>query len=401
MSFWLAKTVFLTTLMAVVATFFMVPEGEDTSFLGIAQYVSVVWLVLSFSCVGFLIARRGKQMVIGSTMLWLGWAWAIACLATAYQESHVHSAPIPPAGKILIWAGGWFWMAGLGPAGTFLILLFPNGQLISRRWRIVAAGAAIGMVAVAGALALAPGDIQDTQLDNPVGLPGAAKPVLSMVGAAGGGLLFIAVLVSLSSIPLRYWKAPPTQRMQLRWLVYAVGIVALFITTGLIVEGIVGGDNGAEIANLMVSGSFSLIPAAIGIAILRHRLYDIDVVINRTLVYGLLTAILVGTYLVIVVVLQQLLAGIASGSDLAVPASTLAVAALLRPLRSRVQVFIDRRFYRRKYDAAATIEAFAGHLRDEVDLTTLRAELVRLVEETMQPQHASVWLREPAATRPR
>ncbi|HJR44053.1 MAG TPA: hypothetical protein VJ927_00450 [Actinomycetota bacterium] len=256
-----------------------------------------------------------------------------------------------------------------------LFLVFPTGRLPSRRWVPLSAifFGSWGTAAVGSFL------MGDVWIEEHLGyvIPVA---VWSLAGVALAPLF-------------RIRKADPTERQQLRWLGYVIALGLLLLA--LIVAADLAGQRSlmdaltlAVLVNVVVG-----VPAAITIAILRYRLYEIDAIVNRTLVYVLLSAGLVTAYLGCVVVLQQLLGPVTADSDVAVAGSTLAVAAMFRPLRSRVQSFIDHRFYRRKYDAAATLGAFSARLRDEVDLESLRMELVGVVAETMQPAHASVWLR--------
>jgi len=199
------------------------------------------------------------------------------------------------------------------------------------------------------------------------------------------GLLFVSIIGAVASVVVRFRRSRGVERQQMKWFVYAAAILLLFPVEDLLPE-IVG--------SVVLGAVLTALPTAIGIAVLRYRLYEIDLLINRTLVYGSLTATLVAFYLVGIVVLQRifvLLTG--QESTLAVVASTLAIAALFNPLRRGLQRFVDRRFYRRKYDARRTLEAFSGKLREETDLEALNSELVGVVSETMQPEHVSLWLR--------
>jgi len=207
--------------------------------------------------------------------------------------------------------------------------------------------------------------------------------------------MFGSLLIGLIALAVRLRRTAGVERLQMKWLVWSAA-VWVAATPGLIVLGERGDGRvaGVLVGDLIFSLLIVLIPIAVGVAILRYRLYDIDVVINRTLVYGSLTAALAAAYLGMVLVLQLALNPVTEQSDLAVAASTLAVAALFRPLRSRIQQVVDRRFYRSRYDAARTLEGFSVRLRDELDLETLGTDLRRVVHGTVQPAHVSLWLRE-------
>ena len=236
------------------------------------------------------------------------------------------------------------------------------------------------------------------KIQNPLGVS-ALESVLKVVNVVGEGLFVISIGAAVVSVVLRLRRSSGEARLQLKWFAW-VGSVMI---VGFLVASItsVAGDNSpvAFIGNIgWPVGLFGLIvgiPMATGIAVLRYRLYEIDVVINRTLVYGSLTATLAAAYLGSVLLLQLALGPITSGSSLAVAVSTLGVAALFRPARARIQEVVDRRFYRHKYDAARTLEGFSAHLREEVDLEAVGAELRNVVYEAMQPKHVSLWLRSP------
>jgi len=343
--------------------------------------------VLAFAGVGALVASRQPENPVGWLMCASGLAYALVGLTDAYASGLRDHPPDPlPGSTAAAWMSNWGWAVGVGLAATFLLLLFPNGRLPSPRWRPVArlAGCALGLGIPA--LALAPGRLDDFPIDNPLGLPGADW----LVGIAGLALIASAG-ASIASVFVRYRRSTRTERQQIKWLMFAAGLVGAAIA-GLVLLAALGQGND-ELTNATVTASIAAIPLAMGIAILRHGLFDIDVVINRTLVYGALTAALVGAYAVIVLLLQLALSPLTEESDLAIAGSTLAVAALVRPLRGRIQSAVDRRFYRSRYDAARTLEGFGARLRNEVDLDALGVELRGVVAETMQPAHVSLWLR--------
>ena len=258
-------------------------------------------------------------------------------------------------------------------------------------------------MASAAALAFAPGPIDETigfEIDNPFGLGGLVGRILTPLGGITQLTLVGFMAVGAASLVLRFVRSRGDERQQLKWFVSTVVFVIVFIALQLAIYARYGSAAPSAMpgwAYLLVTLSIlsvGLIPVAAGVAILRYRLYDVDVVINRALVYGPLTAALVGLYFGSVVVLQRVFVSLTSErSTLAVVASTLAIAALFNPLRGRIQSFIDRRFYRKKYDTAKTLKAFSARLRDETDLGTLADDLVEVVGETMQPAHVSLWLR--------
>ncbi len=361
---------------------------------------------LTFPMVGALIASRRPRNPIGWICLAVGIFWMFANLTSGYGMygllASPGSVPFPAAiGSV----GEWMWVPAVGLLGIYLLLLFPDGKLPSRRWRPLAwlSGAVIFLVSAG--FALSPGPMDGLPgIRNPFGLeeyPWVADATLGIIL-----LLPLCILASATSLVMRFLSSGGEEREQIKWLAFAASILGLGFSTyaipGTIWQGDAGGANPlwAKLLEDAVTLSFAGIPVAVGIAILRYRLYEIDLLINRTLVYGALTATLVAVYVGSVVLLQVTLrALIGHESQLAVVASTLLIAALFNPLRHRMQVFIDRRFYRKKYDAAKTLEAFSAKLRDETDLEALSNDLVGVVKETMQPAHVSLWLRPDTAAK--
>jgi len=273
---------------------------------------------------------------------------------------------------------------------SFLFLLFPDGHLPSRRWRPVAWAAAAGVAGMLVTSFVTPGALADfPQLRNPYGVDG---PLLEPIFIAVNFLMLGAVIACVRSVIVRFRGGQREQRQQIKWLAVAGSVAAPTLAVNLLFY--------EDVANCTIMLAVLGLPAAAGIAILRHRLYDIDVVINRTLVYGALTATLAGAYLSSVLLLQLLLGPITQRSDLAIAGSTLAVAGLFRPARGRIQAAVDRRFYRSRYDAARTLEHFGVRLRDEVAIDALSEDLRALVADTMQPAHVSLWLRDTEPSRP-
>jgi hypothetical protein len=351
-------------------------------------------VLLGYALVGAILASRLPANAIGWLLLTIGIVLALGALSDANVRSEAS-----PALALSAWVSSWSWFLAIGVAATILPLVFPTGTVASPRWQpaLWLAGAAIAMSAIG--TALTPGEF-DSELpvavENPVGLPGPAGDAMEVMALGGGMLGVLSALVAAASLVVRFRSGGAIQRQQLKWFAYvgAIAIAGLLLAS----SGGFGVDTVAIVGWFMALGAIMIgIPAATWIAILRHRLYEIDVVINHTLVYGALTATLAATYIGSVLLLQLALSGLTSGSDLAIAGSTLAVAAIFRPARARIQEAVDRRFYRRRYDTRRTLEGFSARLRDQVDLAALDAELRGVVAETMQPEHVSVWLRAPDA----
>jgi hypothetical protein len=233
---------------------------------------------------------------------------------------------------------------------------------------------------------------------NPLGIRGAGA-ILEFVGVVGLGMVIFALLGAVVSVVVRFRRSKGVERLQLKWLTFAGALVATCIVVAVPLEAAAASSETAtDISNFVITASLSTIPLAVGVAILRYRLYDIDRIINHALVYGLISAILVVGYAALVLLLQRLLP-VTNDSPVAVAASTLAMAALFGPLRGRVQREVDRRFYRSKFDAGRTIEEFGSRLRNETDLEALSADLIAVIRRTVQPSHASLWLAGPKGHR--
>jgi len=363
--------------------------------LGVPQIVAVLALaalVLAFSTVGALIVARRPGNAIGWILCAAGLTIGATTLASGYAVFSLDGPSRLPGTEWAAWFAYWSWVPGVGPAMTFGLLLFPDGRLPSRRWRVVGWLAVVALATLAFGSAFTPGPLSDyPEVTNPLGLALLEGSVLED-GGVGWVLLPASVVISALSIAVRYRRATGEERQQIKWFVFA----SVLLAVGWSAQNVTSGSGGPQGTFSYLLGITSLlgIPVAVGIAILRHRLYDIDHIINRTLVYGSLTALLVLVYLGGVVLLQQAFRALTGQeSQLAVVASTLTIAALFNPLRRRIQTFIDRRFYRRKYNARKTLEAFSARLRDETDLGRLGDEMVGVVRETMQPTHVSLWLR--------
>jgi hypothetical protein len=369
---------------------------------------AIILPFFSFPVVGVLIASRRPGN-------WIGWICLISGLFwTAFFENDASSAyELARTGTVkssvtLDALTQAVWVPPVGLLGIYMILLFPDGRLPSRRWRPFAWFAGGVMVLINVITALVPGPLEGHPgVRNPFGLeqypwlPGVAVSIVLM--------LPLCILVSAFGLVLRYRRSGREVREQIKWLAFAASFVGL-VYFGTLISGLLLSPESytanqtpplwVSLSMNLTYISFASVPTAIGFAVLKYRLYDIDIIINRAVVYGPLTATLVALYFAGIVVLQRffvLLSG--QQSTLAVVASTLLIAALFIPLRRRIQSFIDRRFYRRKYDARKTLEAFSVKLRDETDLEALNADLVGVVQETMQPAHVSLWLRTDSASK--
>jgi hypothetical protein len=345
-------------------------------------------VVVAFAFVGALVASRQPKNPIGWMCLAVG---LILTLSGAADEYGVYAleatADSLSGGEYAAWLSNWLWIPAVFLIATFLVLLFPDGRLPSRRWRVVAWLAAAALVSASLSEAFSPGRLEEARANvtNPLAIE-SASTTLEVLGACGIALLPLCCLAAAFSMVLRFRRSTREERQQIKWFASAAALLAVSFPFAFALSSGVVED--------FVTLTFAGLPVAVGTAVLRYRLYDIDVLINRTLVYGSLTAMLVAVYFGGVVSLQYVFRAL-SGQEttLAVVASTLAIAALFNPLRRRIQGFIDRRFYRSKYDAAKTLEAFSAKLRDETDLDALSDDLVGVVRETMQPAHVSLWLR--------
>jgi hypothetical protein len=352
--------------------------------------LQAVW-AMSFPLVGAVIATHRPHNPLGWIFLVIGVSTGLVVFGYEYASYVFKTAPGPaPGGGLAIWVSQWAWAPGLGLLLTFVPLLFPDGRLPSRRWRPVAWLSAIPIVVIPVSTAVALWHWRGPALLDPSGVEqGMGDLGVVLIGPyvlmLGCGLACSAALL------LRFRRARGIERQQLKWLLFACAVTIAIL---LVVQP--NTSNEWKLGLLLALPFFPSVPVAAGVAILRYRLYDIDRLLNRTLVYGLLTALLGGVYAGAVLVLGQLFGGLgAQPPSWAVAGVTLAVAALFQPARRRIQEAVDRRFNRRRYDAAKTVEAFSARLREEIDLDTLSAELLAVVDQTMEPTRVSLWLRPP------
>ena len=348
-------------------------------------------LFLIFPLVGALISSRHPQNAVGWILLADGLLWMFLGMSAYYGPYGVvqpGSVPFPVA---IASISNWLWGPAIGLFGTYLLLLFPDGRLPSGRWRPLAwlSGTVILLLSVAGFFI--PGPLIGLGgVHNPFGLEG--YPWVNDAFLVVMPLLPLCILASAVSLVLRYRRSGGEVRQQIKWVAFAASVMAFLFLVSIALSLL--SPPGSELLDNATALSFTGVPIAVGIAILRYCLYEIDILINRALVYGSLSVTLVGLYVGGVAALQRIFVALTGQqSILAIVASTLAIAALFNPLRGRIQSFIDRRFYRRKYDSRKTLESFSATLRDETDLDALDAELVGVVRGTMQPAHVSLWLR--------
>ena len=355
--------------------------------------VLIAALTVAFSGVGALVASHRPGNSIG----WIFCTAALCQVLAAFGDEYATYALITrpgslPLGAEMSWLTEWIWAPGLGLILVFLPLLFPEGRPPSRRWRPVAwlGGVSIVMIVVLASILL--WSERGTRLLRDTSIADRGPGWLVALLSAAFPLMLLAGLAAVISLFVRFHRSGGEERQQIKWFAFAAAVSLFWV---FLLDGISASGRVLE-AVIAVLGLFIIpsIPLAAGIAIFRYHLYDIDRIINRTLVYSALTASLALIYLGSVVGLQYVFRAIAGqDSNLAVVASTLAIAALFGPLRRRVQSFIDRRFYRRKYDAAKTLEAFSVRLREETDLDALGEDLVGVASEAVQPAHARLWLR--------
>ena len=380
-------------LLAVAVVFTLLsrsaPQGSDFT---PAFDIALGFALLAFPVIGAFVVSRLPANSIGWLFCAVGLPFGFSGAAHGWAVYALFVEPgALPGADWAAWAATWAFVPPLFAIPPLLFVLFPDGRPASRRWGRVVWLTGAGVVATTLGTALAGGNLDEPPfrgVENPAGLDGAG-PLPDVLSFTGFISLFFAILLGAWALAARFKRARGDERQQLKWFVAAGATFALACVVYVAPFSPVPSDTAGQALILL---AFCGIPVAAGVAILKHRLYDIDLVINRTLVYGGLTATLAGAYLGLVLLLQLVLS---PGSDLAIAGSTLAVAALVRPARARIQELVDRRFYRSRYDAARTLQGFGVRLRNEIDLGTLDAELSAVVRETLQPAHVSLWLRSP------
>jgi hypothetical protein len=395
--------------------------GHNRSYLPVSAVMSTV----TFQALGVLIAVRQPRNRIGWIFCAIGVLNGLWLLTSQYAiHALITERGSLPGAAVAAWLSSWIWAPPIWLTGTLCVLLFPDGRLPSRAWRPIPWLAGSGFVLFIGALSLAPWEgradiasppeVEATAtgllavvrpllslavaatpsklqggltypIGNPLGLSGATA-ALATTAAVGAVLILASFVASVTAPVLRFRHARGAERQQLKWVAYAVGLIALIY--------LLANTRLPRLAELALAVNVSLFPVAVAIAILRHHMFDIDLVINRTLVYGLLTGALGLVYAGGVLVLGQAFGGVGGHPpSWVVAGTTLAVAALFQPARRRIQNAVDRRFNRSRHDTANAIEAFSTRLHQQIDLDTLAAELLAVVKQTMEPTTASLWLR--------
>jgi hypothetical protein len=360
--------------------------------------------LLAYPTVGAIVASRRPKNLVGWILCGIGLLFGVGAFAEAYAYYTLAAGPGSlPGGVYMAWfSDELLWLPGLFLGSALLVLLFPNGRLLSRSWRAVVWLAVGGSAMTALLFATSPGRISPYRISNPFGIEGNLRSILQLLGDLGMATLLVCCVLAVISVFVRLQSAQGEERQQIKWFAYAAAVLLSTFFLGLPLAGVIAAIGLGWAAPIPIVIGILAIPAAVGVAMLRYRLYDIDVVINRTLVYGSLTLMLALVYFGGVTATQALftvLTGQEEQPQLTIVVSTLIIAALFTPLRRRIQSFIDRRFYRSKYDARKTLEAFSAQLRDETDLNALSEDLVGVVRETMQPAHVSLWLRPDKASK--
>jgi hypothetical protein len=342
--------------------------------LGYASVGLVLSLRRPVNPIGWLFAASGLLW-----SLWIPWdVWIAQLLRTG--------RPLPLAAQLAAVTGEFSWAPAIALGITLPALLVPDGRLRSPRWRVVVATAAFGAIVAPLAGSLVAGQLQETEIpfDNPFGLAGTAGTAATVLTMTAVVLHWLSLLAALASLVLRFRASRGVERQQLRWIAAGAALTIVGLLAGAVVAA-------AGYAAVLC------VPVAVAVAVLRYRLWDLDRLVSRTVAYALVTGLLVLPYLLVVPAAGRLAAGTGS---LGVAAATLVAAAAFAPLRRRIQALVDRRFNRHRYDATHTLDRFAVRLRDQVDLDALHTELLAVVDQTMQPTQASLWLRPPATTRP-
>jgi hypothetical protein len=395
---WLAWSLWALTLVLTALSLLLLALNRSEPNVPLYDFWAESTLgALTFSTVGAFVASRRPENPIGWIFCALGLYAGVGHFAAQYATYAILALPGAAA---LGWIHTWSYVPGIGLL-VFLFLLFPDGRLVSGRWRWFAWFTVAVLTLTTIWVALRPGTLYGLgPIRNPLGMEMATGTLESALILVTDVLMAAVGLIAASSMFVRLRRAEGVERQQIKWFAYAAAVLVLSIILymGEATYKLVSAPWFTWVGWALTLASILGTSLAVGIAVLKYRLYEIDTLINRTLVYGALTAILAALYFGGIAVLQRVLVALTGQkSTLAVVASTLLIAALFTPLRRRIQSFIDRRFYRSKYDARKTLEAFSAQLRNETDLEALSEDLVGVVRETMQPAHVSLWLRPEAS----
>jgi MFS family permease len=392
----LAVVVFVVLLAAYLGCIVWALLDPDVAGASVLDTVVLPTVMFSFAIAGLLVAGRRPRNPIAWILFGIGGAWVLSGLTEEYARVALSGGALPAGAAVMAFSLS-TWVLAIAPMGTFLLLLFPDGQLPSRRWRWLAWLSGFSVVFVFTVVLMTPGSLVDAgypHVQNPLTIPSLAGVIDPLEISAL--LIPICIVASAVALVMRFRRSVAVERLQLKWLTSAAAAVALTYAVAMIVTAGVGWGSPdepewASAIQLVALASFALIPAGIAVAILRYRLYDIDRIISRAISYAALTAVLAAVYAAIVVGIGALLGG--ANDPWLIAGATLAVAALFGPARRRIQAFLDRRFFRRRYDLDRTLASFTSRLRDEVDLEQVRDHLVATVHQTLAPSAASVWMR--------
>lgn len=380
-------------LLTTTAVFSTMTLGRPIMVTYGTQVGAAVWslALATFPAMGWLILRRDDGNRVGWLFLWIGVAAGLHLSAVTYSGLALLPGTGLPWGIQAAWVGNWGWIAWIGAIGVLLAPIFPDGRPPSPRWWPVIGLGMIGLVAGMIGSALAPGALEvDPRFANPFGVSGPVVEALE----AGLVVMPAGVLAGAVAVVVRYRRANALGRVQLRWFLASVVLVAVGFAVVIAAPLFVSSDEGLMLRLFQdaVNLLWASVAISVGVAVLRYRLFSIDVIINRALVYATLTVLLAGAYIAMVIVLQMILVGRTGESDVAVAGSTLVVALLFGPLRRRVQSFIDRRFYRARYDTRRLVEGFVAHLRGRIDLDEITGELEDVIDQALRPATMTLWM---------
>lgn len=365
------------------------------------ETVGYIAMQLTFAVVAALLMWRRPDNRIGWALAGVALMSSVEFATSGYGLYALYGRPALPFAELALWVYSW---AGILLAlfGGWIVFTFPGGRLSTRREAAGVGVLALGSVLVIASLMLRPGPlIYLPGVVNPIGQPAFAR-WLELAGVAGAALFALALVLGILTIRERYVAARGAERQQIKWFLGGLVLLGVVMIPLLpFVLELAGDPIARYLARVATALALAALPVTIGIAILRFRLYDIDLLINRAIVYAVLSAALGAVYVAGVIGTQALLGAFTGGNEIAVATTTLVVVALFQPLRRWIQSAVDRRFYRSRYDAARTLDAFSARLRDEVDIETVRRDVLEVVEATLRPAHATMWLRASVGAHPR